>query len=74
MKNLIIKKGERVNVKEIITENWQSEKSLLNGFVYKVVQRHMCTYVTVRADENSKKNGLNGGVYALGAYEIDILK
>ena len=34
----------------------------------------MCTYVTVWADENSKKNDLNGGVYALDAYEIDILK
>ena len=74
MKNQAIKSGDRVNVKEIISENWQSEKSLLNGFVYKVVQRQMCTFVTVWADENSKKNGLNGGVYALGAYEIDILK
>ena len=74
MKNKNIKSGDRVNVKERITENWQSEKSLLNGFVYKVVQRHMCTYVTVWADENSEKNGLNGGVYALGAYEIDIFK
>ena len=74
MKNQNIKSGDRVNVKERISENWQSEKSLLNGFVYKVVQSPMCTYVTIWADENSKKNGLNGGVYAVGAYEIDILK
>ena len=74
MKNQAIKLGDRVNVKEITSENWQSEKSLLNGFVYKVVQRQMCTFVTVWADENSQKNGLNGGVYALGAYEIEILK
>ena len=73
MKNQAIKSGDRVNVKEIISENWQSDKSLLNGFVYKVVQRPMCTYVTVWTDENSQKNGLNGGVYALGAYEIDII-
>ena len=74
MKNQGFKSGDRVNVKEIISENWQSEKSLLNGFVYKVVQRQMCTFVTVLADENSKKNGLNGGVYSLGGYEIEILK
>ena len=74
MKNQAIKSGDRVNVKEIISEKWQSEKSLLNGFVYKVVQRKMCTFVTVWADDNSNKNGLNGGVYALGAYEIEILK
>ena len=72
--NKNIKSGDRVNVKERISENWQSEKRLLNGFVYKVVQRNMFTYFTVWADENSKKNGINGGVYALGAYEIDILK
>ena len=74
MKNQAIKSGDRVNVKAIISENWQSDKSLLNGFVYKVVQRQMCTYVTVWTDENSTKNGLNGGVYALGGYEIEILK
>ena len=74
MKNQAIKSGDRVNVKKIISENWQSEKSLSNGFVYKVVQRQMCTIVTVRTDENSKKSGLNGGVYALGGYEIEILK
>ena len=74
MKNQAIKSGDRVNVKEITSENWESEKSLLNGFVYKVVQRQMCTFVTVWADDNSNKNGLNGGVYALGAYEIEILK
>ena len=74
MKNQAIKSGDRVNVKEIINEKWQSEKSLLNGFVYKVVQRKMCTFVTVLADENSIKNGLNGGVYSLVGYEIEILK
>ena len=74
MKNQAIKLGDRVNVKEITSENWQSDKSLINGFVYKVVQREMCTVVTVWTDENSTKNGLNGGVYALGAYEIEILK
>ena len=74
MKNQAIKSGDRVDVKKIISENWQSEKSLLNGFVYKVVHRQMCTFVTVWTDENSTKNGLNGGVYALGAYEIEILK
>ena len=73
MKNLTIKKGERVNVKEIITENWQSEKSLINGFVYKVEQRNFCTYVTVFTDEKSKLEGLNGGVYSLGAYTIETI-
>ena len=74
MKNLTIKKGDRVNVQEIITESWQSEKSLLNGFVYKVEQRQSGTYVTVLTDKKSINEGLAGGVYSLSAFKISILK
>ena len=73
MKAKKIKLGDRVNVIEVITENWQSEKSLINGFVYKVEKRNFYIYVTVFTDQNSKLDGLNGGVYILGAYTIETI-
>ena len=73
MKTKKIKLGDRVNVIEVITETWQSEKSLLNGYVYKVEKRNFYTYVTIFTDENSKIEGLNGGVYAIGAYSIETI-
>ena len=71
MKKKEIKVGDRVNVIEVITETWQSKKCLLNGFVYKVEKRNFYTYVTVFTDKNSVNDGLNGGVYILGAYSIE---
>ena len=71
MKKKEIKVGDRVNVIEVITENWQSKKCLLNGSVYKIENRKFYTYVTVITDKNSVNDGLNGGVYILGAYSIE---
>ena len=68
-----IKLGDRVNVIEVITETWQSKKSLINGFVYKVEKRNFYIYVTVFTDKNSINDGLNGGVYILGAYTIETI-
>ena len=73
MKTKKIKLGDRVNVIEVITETWQSEKSLLNGYVYKIKEYKTHTYITVLVDENSKIEGLNGGVYAIGAYSIETI-
>ena len=73
MKTKEIKLGDRVNVIEVITENWQSKKRLLNGYIYKVEKRNFYTYVTVLTDRNSVNDGLNGGVYALGAYTIETI-
>ena len=73
MKKKEIKLGDRVNVFEVISETWQSEKSLKNGFVYKVEKRNFYTYITVFTDKNSINEGLNGGVYILGAYSIETI-
>ena len=73
MKTKKIKSGDRVNVIEVITETWQSKKSLINGFVHKVEKRNFYTYVTVFTDKNSVNDGLNGGVYILGAYKIETI-
>lgn len=73
MKKKEIKLGDRVNVIEVIKEKWQSEKSLLNGYVYKVEKRNFYIYVTVFTDKNSVNDGLNGGVYILGAYTIETI-
>lgn len=68
-----IKLGDRVNVIEVITETWQSEKSLLNGYVFKIEKRNFYIYFTVFTDKNSINDGLNGGVYAIGAYSIETI-
>ena len=68
-----IKLGERVNVFEVITETWQSKKSLLNGYVFKIKVDKTHTYITVLTDKNSVNDGLNGGVYILGAYTIETI-
>ena len=73
MKKKEIKVYDRVNVIEVITETWQSEKSLKNGYVYKVEKRNFYTYITVFTDKNSINEGLNGGVYILGAYSIETI-
>ena len=68
-----IKLGDRVNVIEVITETWQSKKSLLNGYVFKIKVYKTHTYITVLTDKNSVNDGLNGGVYILGAYSIQTI-
>ena len=73
MKIKEIKLGDRVNVTEVITETWQSEKSLLNGYVFKIKVYKKHTYITVFADKNTVNDGLNGGVYILGAYAIETI-
>ena len=73
MKKKQIKLGDRVNVIEVITETWQSEKSLLNGYVFKIKVHKTHTYITVFPDKNSLNDGLNGGVYILGAYKIETI-
>ena len=73
MKKKQIKLGDRVNVIEEITETWQSKKCLLNGYVYKIKVYKTHTYITVITDKNSVNDGLNGGVYILGAYIIQTI-
>ena len=73
MKKKEIKLGDRVNVFEVITETWQSDKSLINGYVFKIKVYKTHTYITVFTDKNTVNDGLNGGVYALGAYLIETI-
>ena len=73
MKKKEIKLGDRVNVFEVITETWQSDKSLINGYVFKIKVYKTHTYITVFTDKNTVNDGLNGGVYALGAYSIETI-
>ena len=73
MKKKEIKLGDRVNVIEVITETWQSEKSLINGYVYKVEKRQFYTYVRVCTDTKRVNDGLKGGVYIIGAYSIETI-
>lgn len=64
--------GQRVNVTNIVTENWQSEKILFNGYVSKIDIQNGTVVVLIDEDTTFSSNYTfqRGGRFYLTAYNI----